>query len=296
MAHYTKCPLCNTGNAGQHLSVEDHFLTKEVFQLFKCPSCGFVFTQDHPDESNISRYYESEDYISHNDSKKGFSDILYRLSRRIMLKKKRQIVQKYSGINKGSLLDIGSGTGHFISVMKDSGWEVQGIEINDKAREYSVSKTGLNIIPPAGISSLPSKSFDCITLWHVLEHLQDPFGYASEIKRLLKTGGKCIIALPNCNSFDAMHYRDFWAAYDVPRHLWHFNPASFDIFTGRAGFELNRLRSLPLDVFYISMLSEKYKANKLYFLTGIIKALTFSFLSLFHKNKSSSIIYFLQKL
>lgn len=296
MVHYTKCPLCNSENAGPYLSVEDHFLTKEVFQLLKCPSCGFVFTQDHPDESNISRYYESEDYISHNDSKKGFSDRLYRLSRRIMLKKKKQLVQTSTGINKGSLLDIGSGTGHFISVMKDGGWEVQGIEINDKAREYSVSKTGLNIIPPAGISSLPSKSFDCITLWHVLEHLQDPFGYASEIKRLLKAGGTCITALPNCNSFDAMHFRDFWAAYDVPRHLWHFNPASFGIFTGKAGFEIKRVRSLPLDVFYISMLSEKYKGNKLYFITGIIKALIFSFLSFFNKKKSSSIIYLLQKL
>lgn len=296
MVHYTKCPLCNSGNTGQHLLVKDHFLSKEVFELLRCENCGFVFTQDHPDENKISRYYESDYYISHNDSAKGFSSILYRLSRSIMLKKKRRIVHELAGINKGCLLDIGSGTGHFISVMKKSGWMVQGIEINDKAREYSVSRTGLDVISPDSISTLPTGSFDCITLWHVLEHFQDPSGYASEIKRLLKPGGTCIAALPNIDSFDARHYREYWAAYDVPRHLWHFTPSAFGIFTEKAGFQIKDIRILPLDVFYISMLSEKYKGTKLYFITGMIKAFIFAFLSVFNKKKSSSIIYLLQKL
>ncbi|MCU0473681.1 MAG: class I SAM-dependent methyltransferase [Bacteroidales bacterium] len=295
MVHYSQCPLCNSGNIGKYLPVTDHFLSKEGFELLKCAICGFVFTQDHPDENNINRYYESDDYISHNDSVKGFSVGLYRLSRRIMLKKKREIVFKITGLNRGHLLDIGSGTGHFISVMKKRKWMVQGIEINDKAREYSVSQRGLDVISPTVISSLPSGSFDCITMWHVLEHFQDPFGYAAEIKRLLKPGGTCIAALPNCMSFDAMHYRDYWAAYDVPRHLWHFTPATFRIFSEKTGFEIKGIRSLPLDVFYISMLSEKYKGTKLYFITGMIKGFWFYLITLFNDKKSSSIIYLLGK-
>lgn len=294
MVHYTKCPLCNSTNIRKQRSVKDHFLSKEEFVIFRCDGCGFVFTQDHPDENNISRYYESDDYLSHTDSVKGFSAGLYRFSRRVMLKKKRKIVLKFTGLKSGHLLDIGSGSGHFISVMKESKWMVQGIEINDKARKYSVSHTGLDVISPSGITSLPSENFDCITLWHVLEHFQDPFGYASEIKRLLKPGGICIVALPNCNSFDAVHYKEHWAAYDVPRHLWHFTPGTFEIFTEKNGFEIFATRSLPLDVFYISMLSEKYRGTKLYFITGLIKGFWFCLLSLFNKKKTSSIIYLIR--
>jgi SAM-dependent methyltransferase len=296
MIHYNKCPLCQSFDIGPHIQVKDHFLSKESFRLMLCSDCKFIFTQDHPGENDISRYYESDEYISHNNSAKGYLSILYRLSREIMLKKKRQIVLKFTGLNRGTLLDIGSGTGHFISVMKKKGWVVKGIEINDRAREFSISETGLDVITPTGISSLSAGSFDCITLWHVLEHFQDPFGYASEIRRLLKPGGTCIIALPDCSSFDALHYREFWAAYDVPRHLWHFTPATFGLFAEMTGFELKSIRNLPLDVFYISILSEKYKGTRLYFIIGMIKALTFAFLSAFNKMKSSSIIYFLRKL
>lgn len=295
MIHYGKCPLCSSDNTGLHLRIIDHFLSKESFKLFKCGNCGFVFTQDHPEENNIGRYYESDDYISHNDSTGGFSNRLYRFSRRIMLKKKRGLVKKITGLKTGNLLDIGSGTGYFIAEMKKAGWSVKGIEINAKAREFSVSHFGLEIIPPEQMSSLPSGNFDCITLWHVLEHFHDPFSYASEILRLLKPGGICVTALPNCSSFDAIHYREFWAAYDVPRHLWHFTPATFRVFAEKTGFNLIGIRNLPLDVFYISTLSEKYKKNKFAFISGIINALWFSTLSFFRKTGSSSIIYLLRK-
>jgi len=294
MVHYTKCPLCASENIGLHLQVNDTFLSKENFTLLKCNGCGFVFTQDHPDEKNIIRYYDSDEYISHNDSAKGFSARLYRLSRSIMLKKKKNIVIETTGIRKGNLLDIGSGTGHFMSEMKENGWEVQGIEINDKAREYSVLQNTLEVISPDDIPNLAPGSFDCITMWHVLEHFQDLSGYVSEIKRLLKPDGICITAIPNCNSFDARHYINYWAAYDVPRHLWHFTPAVFTKFAENRGFRITGIRSLPLDVFYISMLSEKYKGSKIPFIPGMIKGLWFSLLSLFNRKKSSSLIYLLR--
>jgi SAM-dependent methyltransferase len=295
MGHYNKCPLCDSEKIWLHIQTNDFFLSAEPFSLFRCHSCGFVFTQDHPDEASVSRYYASEEYLSHNDSAKGLSGTLYRFSRRLMLKKKRGILLKSTGLNTGNILDIGSGTGHFLSEMKRAGWNVLGIEINEKAREYAVAAMDVDTVVPDEISSFPDGSFDCITMWHVLEHFQDPYKYASETARLLKPGGTCIIALPNSNSFDADHYRKFWAAYDVPRHLWHFNPKTFSLFGGKTGFIIKSVKCLPLDVFYISMLSEKYKGNRLGFLTGIIKGVWFSFLSLFNRRKCSSLIYILKR-
>ncbi|MCU0461913.1 MAG: class I SAM-dependent methyltransferase [Bacteroidales bacterium] len=254
-----------------------------------------MFTQDHPDERTIGSYYASEEYLSHNDSAKGFSSTLYKISREFMLKRKRRLVERETGLKRGKLLDTGSGTGHFLNQMKQAGWEVNGIEINKKAREYAASSFGLDVISPDKISSLSSKSFDCITLWHVLEHFEDPFRYFSEISRLLTDGGVCITALPNSNSFDAEHYNKFWAAYDVPRHIWHFSPFTFQLFAQKAGFKIRSIKSLPLDVFYISILSEKYMGTWLYFITGIITGKWFWFLSLFKKEKSSSLIYILKK-
>jgi 2-polyprenyl-3-methyl-5-hydroxy-6-metoxy-1,4-benzoquinol methylase len=295
MVHYYKCPLCNSEDTGAWLQVPDYFLTGEKFELVRCSNCGFLFTQDHPDIEEIGRYYESADYISHNDSAGGISASIYRIAREFMLKRKRKMVCRVSGLDKGSILDIGSGTGHFLSVMKNGGWQVKGTEINDKAREFSKTEFGLEVLPPVNIGSLPSASFDAISLWHVLEHFQDPFTYASEIKRLLKPGGVCLIALPNCSSFDAGFYKISWAAYDVPRHLWHFTPATFKLFAEKNGFIIRSVRALPLDVFYISILSEKYKKTGFSFMQGILKGVWFYLLSLFNMKGSSSLIYQLQK-
>jgi len=267
----------------------------EEFILFKCTACGFIFTQDHPDEKDAGKYYDSEDYISHYDSVTGFSNRLYRFSRSIMLGKKKRIVKKLTELKTGRLLDIGSGTGHFLAAMKNAGWNAKGIEINDKAREFSIARFGLEVLLPEKISNLDPESFDCITLWHVLEHFQDPVEYAASIWHLLKPNGVCIVALPNCSSYDAAHFGSFWAAWDVPRHLWHFTPETFGKFSEKTGFKLARIRSLPLDVFYISILSKKYKGSKMHFISGILKGLWFSIITLFNKLKSSSLIYILRK-
>ncbi|TAL61723.1 MAG: class I SAM-dependent methyltransferase [Bacteroidetes bacterium] len=278
-----------------HLRCIDHFISKEDFEIYKCAACSFEFTQNYPEEPEIGKYYESVDYISHTDTSKGFSNKIYRLVRDFMLHIKKRIIKRATGLKSGSLLDIGSGTGHFACTMRNNGWQVKGIEINKKARDFSVSWFGLEVKGPEDISTLETNSFDCITLWHVLEHFHDPFKYAAEILRLLKPGGVCLIALPNCISFDAKYYGQYWAAYDVPRHLWHFNPSSFRLFTEKTGFTLENTGNLPLDVFYISLLSEKYKGSRLPFITGMAKAKIFALLSIFKKRKSSSVIYLLRK-
>ena len=211
-----------------------------------------------------------------------------------MLKKKRRIIQKATLLKSGKILDIGCGTGYFAATMKNGGWDVTGIEPNVKAHEFAASHFGLDVFSPEHISELQSGTFDCITLWHVLEHFHDPFRYAEEIKRLLKPEGVCICALPNCNSFDANHYGEYWAAYDVPRHLWHFTPETFRTFAEKTGFQITEIQSLPLDVFYISILCEKNKGTRLNFLTGIVKGTLFAFRSLLNITRSSSLIYILR--
>lgn len=295
MSGYHECPLCTSEKISLNLVCKDHFISGENFELYKCTSCGFVFTQNHPDESAMPKYYESYDYISHSDTSKGLSNKLYRIVRRIMLRRKRYLIQKNTGLIKGTLLDIGCGTGYFGGAMKEAGWLVTGIEINEKARNHATSRFGFNVISPEEISSLSSGGFDCITLWHVLEHFHDPFKYFSDISNLLKNNGLCIVALPNCSSFDARHYGKFWAAYDVPRHLWHFEPSTFNLFLKKVGFRCEAIRNLPFDVFYISVLSEKYKGSGNFFIKGFVKGKLFFLQSLLRIKGSSSIIYLLRK-
>jgi SAM-dependent methyltransferase len=295
MITHSICPLCSSGEISSFLKCTDHLLSREEFDLFKCGECGFIFTLKYPDEENIGKYYESDDYISHDDNAKGFLNLIYLQARSLMLKEKRRIIEKTTHLRKGRILDIGCGTGYFAATMKKGGWVVTGIEPNVKARDFAARHFALDVISPEDISELPAGIFDCITLWHVLEHFHDPFSYAAEIKRLLRPDGVCICALPNCGSFDADHYGEYWAAYDVPRHLWHFTPETFRLFAEKTGFYITETKSLPLDVFYISILSEKNIGKKFNFLIGMIKGTLFAFRSLFNKSKNSSLIYFLSK-
>ena len=294
MVHHSECPLCSSENIELHLRVKDYFISKEEFDIARCTECSFIFTRAYPDIGSMGRYYESDEYISHSDSSRGLLNKIYKLVRTRMLLKKRGIVRKATGKSSGSILDIGSGTGHFARIMKTAGWDSKGIEINKAAREISIEKFDIDVIAPENISSLGSGCFDCITLWHVLEHFHAPFQYAADIKRLLKPGGICIIALPNSNSTDAHYYSNFWAAWDVPRHLWHFNPETFRIFAEKNGFELMKVKRLPLDVFYISIISERYKGSGISFISGMIKAAIFAFRASFNIRMSSSLIYILR--
>jgi 2-polyprenyl-3-methyl-5-hydroxy-6-metoxy-1,4-benzoquinol methylase len=295
MVHYSVCPLCSAEKISKYFRCIDHFISGEEFDIYKCSSCGFEFTQDVPGESEIGRYYESTDYISHTDTSEGFSNKLYHVVRSVMLRRKKAIITKVTGLKKGMLLDIGSGTGHFAGKMKEAGWLVKGIEINNKARDFSISHFGLDVGEPEELQGLETGSFDCITLWHVLEHFHDPFKSAFEIFRILKPGGCAVIALPNALSSDSNYFRENWAARDVPRHLWHFTPSTFKLFSEKTGLKPEKIMNLPFDIFYISVLSEKYRGSKWPFLTGIIRAIPFTITSLFQIKKSSSLIYILRK-
>lgn len=295
MISHSICPLCSSERISLYLKCTDHLVSKEEFDLFKCSLCGFVFTREYPDEQSIGKYYESDDYISHDDNAKEFINRLYLSARNIMLLRKKRIVEKATGLRKGNILDIGCGTGYFAGTMKKSGWDVTAIEPNRKARDYGSRRFGIDVLSPEQISGLPDYSFDSVTMWHVMEHLHHPLKYSEEISRLLKPGGIIIAALPNSNSSDAEYYSRFWAAYDVPRHLWHFNPSTFKLFWEKKGYVINNLSRLPLDVFYISILSERNKGSEFPILKGLITGVLFAVKSAINKNKCSSLIYFLGK-
>lgn len=295
MIHHESCPLCRSRKLRIKHLCTDHFVSKEVFAVQQCEECGFRFTQDAPEEAQAGRYYESEEYISHSNTSRGIINRVYQFSRNLMLRKKAKLVRKITGISRGTLLDIGSGTGFFAGFMKTKGWNVLGIEINEKARNFSRKEFGIGVLEPSEIKNVEPASFDCITLWHVLEHFYDPYKYMEDISRLLRPGGKIIIALPNSGSYDCSKYGEYWAAWDVPRHLWHFTPNSFRRFSENTGFEITAIKRLPLDVFYISSMSEKYMGSGLSFLKGMVTGFRFWLLSTFNIARSSSLIYILRK-
>lgn len=241
------------------LTVQDYSVSKEMFQLLHDPVFDLLITFPQPDATHLPKYYESEDYISHTDSKRSLFEKAYHWVKKIALKSKLDLINK-SQSAKGSLLDIGAGTGDFLALAKKNGWNTTGVEPNEKAKAIAINK-GVHFV--ANTELLPSHSFDVITMWHVLEHVPDLDKQLKELKRLLKPNGTILIAVPNFNSFDAKYYGKFWAAFDVPRHLWHFSKTSIQRLFAQEKMALQKIIPMPFDSFYVSLLSEKYKTGKM---------------------------------
>jgi SAM-dependent methyltransferase len=208
-----------------------------------------------------------------------------------MLKRKHKLVVKNSGHSSGFLLDIGAGTGYFLQIMCGKGWKITGTEKSDSARKFSEEKWGIPLLPEDGLWSLPERSFDVITLWHVMEHLHDLDKYWKKLSGLIRPAGCLIIALPNPESADAGHYGEQWAGWDVPRHLWHFSPQNILQIAEKYGFILHNTFRMPFDAFYVSILSEKYRKSAFPVLKGLWVGTLSWLASLFNKHKSSSLIY-----
>jgi 2-polyprenyl-3-methyl-5-hydroxy-6-metoxy-1,4-benzoquinol methylase len=289
---WLNCPLCHSVNIEHYLSTKDHMLTGEAFEIWNCDACGFIFTQNTPPAGEIGKYYQSSEYISHSDTRKGLMNRLYHIARNFMLGRKYHMVHK---VAKGKrLLDIGCGTGYFPAYLKRKGYDVAGVEVDPKAREFAGKEFGLAVYTPDEfLHNKIHGKYDVITLWHVLEHLEDFNLYLEKMIDQLAPGGSMVIALPNCLAFDARHYKEYWAGYDVPRHLWHFTPSTLKILAGKHGLKVTGMKRLPLDPFYNAMLSGKYRKNKLFMISGIIIGKLAYLESLFNLKKSSSIVYFI---
>ena len=274
----------------------DHFASGEMFHLYTCADCGFLFTQDVPAEEEIGRYYETPNYISHSDTHSGIVNRLYHRVRKYMLGRKARLVQQSTHLETGRLLDVGSGTGYFADTMKQRGWQVQAIEKSAQARDFAREHFGLDVKPAEALmQEWKPASFDVITLWHVLEHLEHLNDVWQRLNELLTEKGVLIVAVPNCSSYDAEKYGALWAAYDVPRHLWHFTPDTMQQFGSKHGFIMAERRPMPFDAFYVSMLTEKNMNRSFPFLRGMLTGILAWFSSLVKKERSSSMIYVFRK-
>jgi 2-polyprenyl-3-methyl-5-hydroxy-6-metoxy-1,4-benzoquinol methylase len=255
-----KCLVCGSANFEPFLVCKDYTVSQEQFNIVSCKGCGFKFTNPRPDNAVLGNYYKAESYVSHTNSKKGIVNKLYHTVRNYTLKSKIQMVSGY--VSRGTILDYGCGTGMFLSAINKAGWETFGMEPDDSARKMA-SERGLNVFSDKDRVSacVTDKKFNAITLWHVLEHVTDMPETLSFFKNKLNKDGVLIIAVPNHASYDAEYYKEFWAAYDVPRHLHHFDIKSMTSLVEQAGFKLQETKPMKFDSFYVSMLSEKYKTG-----------------------------------
>ena len=271
------------------IKLKDFFLTEEEFELFENKEYGFLET--HPQPVELEQYYDSKNYISHTDSKNSWFEKVYQLvkNHNISYKFNKLKVEK----KEASLLDFGCGTGDFLAYAKNRNLNVIGIESNENARHIAVKKLGEKSVSNKKLSEINGQ-FDFITLWHVLEHLPDLFHFIDQLKSKLKDDGVLMIAVPNHRSFDAQFYKEHWAAYDVPRHLWHFSPESMQKLFNSFGMKIEKTHPLWFDSYYVSMLSERYKKNPFGILRAILVASTSNFLGLFTGNYSS-VIYRITK-
>src|SRR6218665_1194754 len=256
-------------NKKHFLTVKDHSVSKEIFDLYYDEELDMLITSPQPELQNLGKYYESEDYISHTDNKRSLFEKAYHFVKNIALQNKLNLINSEQP-QKGKLLDIGAGTGDFLLTAKNNGWETIGVEPSKRAKN-SAKQKGISFVEE--ISSLENNSLDVITMWHVLEHVPNLEHQIQELKRLLKPTGTLIIAVPNYKSFDANHYEAFWAAYDVPIHFWHFSKKSIQLLFEKVEMKLEKILPMKFDSFYVSLLSEKYKTGKMNYIKAFFVGL-----------------------
>ncbi len=289
-----KCPVCDSINFNKVLTTSDYLVSGESFDIVECNECTLRFTSPIPAESEIGKYYKSEKYISHTKRVTSIFDLVYRIVRKYTLRSKRKTVVQFAQKQSGTLIDIGCGTGDFLMKMKNNGWEICGVEVNQEARKLAESNTGSTIMNQKEFFQSEQK-YDVITFWHSLEHLHELKTYLQKISISLNANGVAIIAVPNYNSYDAEYYQKDWSAYDAPRHLYHFSSKSMINLMGSFNFKLIHNKQMPFDPFYLALLSEMSVRKK----HNIIKALWIGWKSYLKgkkdANMGSSILYVFKK-
>jgi len=284
----TSCPVCSSGEHKLFLSCRDYTVSGEEFKILECTQCNFKFTSPRPSQDAIGPYYQSEAYVSHSDSTAGIINKLYHAVRRKTLADKINFINQLHP--KGSLLDIGCGTGSFLKACADAGWLTKGVEADPAARQKAIETSGSEVQADL-LQAYKGKKFDVITLWHVLEHLHQLDESLLKIKGLMAKEAVLVIAVPNSGSFDARYYRQYWAAYDVPRHLYHFNQDTLSKLLAKYGLKVADIKPMKFDAFYISMLSTKYRSGKTNYVESVKNGLLSNAWAARNGNNYSSITY-----
>jgi len=288
-----KCPVCLNKNLVNKLSCTDHTTSKEKFTIVSCETCDFTFTNPRPKDESLGEYYKSEMYISHTNSDKGLFNWMYQTVRRYAIRTKLTLLK--SVINSGYHLDIGCGTGEFLNACQQTGFKAEGVEPSKLAREQAINNYNLSVSENTNLEQFKDDTFDSISMWHVLEHVPNLIKTITEFKRILNKNGKAIIAVPNHKSWDSSYYSEFWAAWDVPIHLWHFSKETIKLLFNKNGFKLIKTKPMLFDSFYVSLLSEEFKTGKKKFISGFFIGIISNIIGLFTKRGCSSTIYVFEK-
>lgn len=287
------CPICDKEKFKKYMGCIDNTVSNKKFEIVGCEFCNFKFTNPRPSEKEIGIYYKSEKYISHSNTNKGLIAKLYQIIRKKTLGGKIELMNKLKW-SKGSILDVGCGTGMFLEVCKNNGWVTDGIEPDQDARSLAEGRLKKRIEPNI-LESFKKKTFDIITMWHVLEHIHKLNETIQWMNNRLNSDGYLIVAVPNYESKDAQIYQENWAAYDLPRHLYHFSQGSITELMKKNNFELVEKKPLYFDSFYVSMLSTKYKYGKVKYLEALLNGLKSNLWAKQNNNNYSSLIYIFQK-
>lgn len=266
-----KCPWCGSENAQLHLELKDLFLTQEQFKILECKDCGLLYTTPRPNKEEIGSYYKSDEYYSHQENKDGFIPKVYEKVKSINLKNKYHIATEKA--KKGKILDIGCGVGDFLHTMEQQGWDCTGVEPSEDAKAIARKRIKAQLLSSEEQENLPEGSFDVITMWHVLEHVDALRWQIQQLYRLCRSGGRIIIALPNYKSYDGQYYKAEWAAYDVPRHLNHFDQKTLINLFEENEMKHIKTKKLYWDAFYISYMSEKYRQHSLPLVRGVFRGM-----------------------
>lgn len=287
------CPICSGNTFSSYLTCKDQTVSKNDFSIQKCNGCNFLMTSPRPNDEELGEYYVSEDYISHTNKSKTLFDKVYQISRVYALKWKLSILNQHCSKSK-KLLDVGCGTGSFIEYCTLQNWDVTGVEPSTIATKNIPTQLASRVKPD--LDHVEQNDFDAITLWHVLEHIPNLNDSLNQIQSKLKSTGTLFIAVPNPESWDAKKYKDKWAAYDVPRHLWHFTQNTMNTLMENHNLKVVEVLPMKLDSYYVSLLSEKYqgKSKPSQFINGFINGLRSNILATRDTNYSS-ILYIIKK-
>jgi SAM-dependent methyltransferase len=238
-------PCSHPANKLTNLFPARDFITGGDFKVAHCAECGFAVTTPCPPAQEMGAYYPSGYYGS--AEQRRFPGIVETLQNALYTLRVREVeaVADVEGpVPNGSagvrrVLDVGCGRGVLLQEFRRRGWEVQGTELSESASAYA--RQTLKI--PVKLGSLetihfPANHFDAITLWHVLEHVENPRALLSEINRILKPGGVLLVSVPNFGSFEARASKDKWFHLDVPRHVTHFSDATLESALNESGFDV----------------------------------------------------------
>ncbi|TAF66661.1 MAG: methyltransferase domain-containing protein [Cytophagales bacterium] len=288
------CPICKHTNFTPIVKCKDFTVSQTYFEVVACQQCDFHFTNPRPNIEQIGQYYQSETYISHSNTRKGIINQLYHWVRQITLRRKVKLI---NGIypKKGNILDIGTGTGYFLAACQNNGWQVMGTEPDEKTRLQAEKNTQKPIVSHIFDETLQNQKYQVITLWHVLEHIHTLHESIEQLKKLLADDGKLIIAVPNHNSYDRQHFQAFWAAYDLPRHLYHFTHKHIEQLFNTHGFTLLKVQPMYFDAYYIALMSHQYQYGKSRFLQSFYQGWRSNRYAAKNQNNYSSNVYILEK-